>query len=132
MRRMTKGIRHGADSRWATLLLLGMLFLRALIPAGFMLAPVDGSLAFVLCEPGVLAGGHHHGGHDHAAHHHGAHTDSTCPYAQSAGPAPLPTLPVVAGGGVSGLVVSPTALAQTFLRCGPPRQESCRGPPRLA
>jgi hypothetical protein len=122
MRRITKGIRHRADSRWATLLLLGMLFLRALVPAGFMLAPVDGSLAFVLCEPGVLAGGHHHG----------AHADSTCPYAQSAGPAPLPTLPVVAGGGVSDLVVWPTALAQTFLRCGPPRQESCRGPPRLA
>jgi hypothetical protein len=132
MRTMKKGIRYAADARRATLLLLGMLLLRALVPAGFMLAPVDGSLAFVLCEPGVLAGGHTHAAHDHAAHHHGAHADSTCPFALSAGPAPLPTLPVVAGGGVSNPVVSPTALTQTFPHCGPPRQESCRGPPRLA
>jgi hypothetical protein len=131
MRTITTGVRYGADSRRATLLLLGMLLLRALVPAGFMLAPVDGSLVFVLCEPGVL-GGHHHATHDHAAHHHGAHADSSCPYAQSAGPAPLPTLPVLAGGGVSELVVSPAALTQTFLHSGPPRQESRRGPPRLA
>lgn len=128
-------MRHGANPPWATLLVLGMLFLRALVPAGFMLAPVDGSLALVLCESAVLAGEHqhhHHPGHDHAAHHEGVHGDPTCPYAQSAGPAPLPTLPVLAGAAVFDKLVLPTAFTQTLLGFGPPRQHSSRGPPHFA
>jgi hypothetical protein len=146
------------------MLVLGMLFLRALIPAGFMLASVDGALAVVLCEPDVLestvahhdaghdhAGhdhsghehaahdhtGHaHHAGHDHAgpdltAHQHGAHGDPSCPYAQSAGSAPLPTLPVVAAVGPLHRLASPPALTQTSLSFGPPRQPVSRGPPTL-
>jgi hypothetical protein len=115
------------------LLILGMLFLRALVPAGFMLAPVEGGLAIVLCEPDVLAAsGHHHFGHDHAAHHHGAHGDPTCPYAQSAGPAPLPTLPALTGGAPPlGLASLPVA-TQTRLSFGPRRQPVSRGPPLLA
>lgn len=113
------------------LLVLGMLCLRALIPAGFMLAPVDGRLAFVLCEAEGPAAGHHHSGHDHAMHHHGA-ADPTCPYAQSAGPAPLPTLPVLAGAAFLDVLISPTDYSQTLLRFGPTRQPSSRGPPRLA
>jgi hypothetical protein len=124
--------RHLKRLPWATLLVLGMLCLRALVPAGFMLAPVDGSLAFVLCDADQPAAGHHHPGHDHAMHHHGTHADPTCPYAQSAGPAPLPTLPVLAGGAVFDLLVPPSVFTQTFLSFGPTRQQSSRGPPRLA
>jgi hypothetical protein len=36
------GMQHLRNPGRATLLVLGMLFLRALVPAGFMLAPVDG------------------------------------------------------------------------------------------
>lgn len=122
-------MRRGLIPPWATLLVLGMLFLRGLVPAGFMLAPINGSLAFVLCEPEVPAVGHPHPGHDQAIHHHGAHADPTCPYAQSAGPAPLPALPVLAGGTVFDLSVLPTDFAQTFLSFGPTRQQSSRGPP---
>lgn len=115
------------------MLVLGMLFLRALIPAGFMLAPVDGSLAFVVCDAETSVGEHqhhhHHSGHDHTAHERGAHSDPTCPYAQSAGPAPLPTLPALAGGATIDLLVPPPAFTQTRLTFGPIRQQSPRGPP---
>ena len=131
-----KGMRHIKKPGRATLLVLGVLFLRALVPAGFMPAPVDGRLAFVVCDAKMPAGvhQHHHAhpGHDNAAHHEGAHSDPTCPYAQSAAPAPLPTLPVLAGGAGCDLLVPPAAVTQTFLAFGPTRQQSPRGPPLLA
>ena len=140
---MMKGIRHIKKPGWAGALVLGFLFLRALIPAGFMLAPVDGNLAFVLCDldlPGAAtpagampASNHHmHAAQDHAAHQHGAHGEPTCPYAQSSGPAPLPTLPVLAGGTTFERPRMPAAVTQTLLGFGPLRQLSSRGPPHLA
>jgi len=130
-----KGMRHIKKPGWATLLVLGMLFLRALVPAGFMLVPMDGRLAVVLCDAEMSAGGHqhhHHPGHDTAAHHDSARGDPTCPYAQSAGPAPLPTLPALAGTATVGELVAPAAVTQTLLRFGPTRQQTPRGPPPLA
>ncbi len=131
-----KGMRHIRNPGWATLLVLGLLFLRALVPAGFMLAPMGGSLAFVVCDAEMPAGEHqhhhHHPGQDHAAHHDGAHGDPACPYAQSAGPAPLPTLPVLAGAATIDQLVTPTAVTQTLLGFGPTRQQTPRGPPSLA
>jgi len=132
---------------WPTLLILGLLCLRGLVPAGFMLAPVEGHLAVVLCSleepPGAGTAGampgaamptglhHHHPQmvHDHAAHQHGPHADPTCPYAQSAGPAPLPTLPVLVGITPSERPRLPAAITQTWLGFGPLRQPSSRGPP---
>jgi hypothetical protein len=126
-----KGIQHIKKPHWAPLLVLGLLFLRALIPAGFMLAPVKGHLSYVLCDAEMSAGEHHHyhSGHDDAAHHGGAQSDPTCPYAQSAGPAPLPTLPVLAGAETFDHSVPPFAVTQTLLSFGPPRRLSSRGPP---
>jgi len=133
---------------WAALLILGLVFLRGLVPPGFMLAPVDGALAFIICDldlPVALApsvpmpAGHHHMhmahmhmAADDTAHEHGAHGDSTCPYAQSAGPAPLPTLPVLAAGTTFQQPPLPAAVTQTLLGFGPIRQPSSRGPPHLA
>jgi hypothetical protein len=79
-----KGMRHIRKPGWASLLVLGLVLLRGLVPAGFMLAPVDGHLAFVLCDadasmPAMPAGAmpashqHLHMAMDHAAHGHGAH-----------------------------------------------------------
>ncbi len=131
-----KGMRRIMKPGWATLLVLGLLFLRALIPTGFMLAPMDGSLAFVLCDAEMSAGEHqhhhHHPGLDQAAHQHDGHVDPTCPYAQSAGPAPLPTLPVLTGIATIDLLVPPLAFTQTLLTSGPPRQQTPRGPPHFA
>ena len=140
---MMKGMRHIKKPGWATLLILGVAFLRGLVPAGFMLAPVDGNLAIVLCaldqpvaalQGGAMPAGHHHmhGAEDHAAHPHGAHGDPTCPYAQSGGPAPLPTLPVLAAGTLFEHPRLPAAVTQTLLSFGPIRQPSSRGPPPLA
>jgi hypothetical protein len=128
------GSRQREHPTWATLIVLGVLLLRGLIPAGFMLAPVEGSLAVVLCDMQMSAGDERHvAGHDHgAAHHHGAGGDPTCPYAQSAGPAPLSTLPVLAGGAIPDQLVAPAAFTQTLPTCGPVRRQSPRGPPRLA
>jgi hypothetical protein len=120
------------------MIVLAVLCLRAFVPAGFMLAPVDGRVSFVLCDPAVLAASHGmhttHGpaSHEHAAHHHGSHIDPNCPYAQSAGPAPLQTLPTLAGDLISIGLELPTEFAQIFIQFGPTRQQFPRGPPQLA
>jgi hypothetical protein len=106
-----------------------VLALRALIPAGFMAASVDGAWQIVLCRPEVMAGGHHH--------HHGQRSgvavgDPTCPYAQSAGPALMPTLPELPASASMHGAAQPQAMTQTRLTFGPPRQQTPRGPPLLA
>jgi hypothetical protein len=103
--------------------LLGLLCLRALIPAGFMLAPIDGRLHIVLCDSNV---------HGPLHHHHGAHADPTCPYAQSSGPAPLPAFPSVVSAPFGYVAPASFELAQTVTPFGPTRQQSPRGPPNLA
>jgi hypothetical protein len=138
-----KGMRHIKRPGWASLLVLGLVLLRGLVPAGFMLAPVDGRLAFILCDAdasmpampaGAMPASHDpmHMAMDHAAHGHGAHGDPTCPYAQSGGPAPLPTLPVLAGDTTFERPRLPADITQTLLGFGPIRQPSSRGPPQLA
>ncbi len=120
---------------WATLVLLGLVLLRALVPAGFMLAPVDGRFAVVLCDGNMAAGGHqqhhHHRVRDDGGHHNGVHEDPTCPYAQSAGPAPLPTLPMFAGVAPASPLLALVSFTQTLLRFGPTRQQTPRGPPAV-
>jgi len=142
MRARASRLRYGGGRHWAAPFVLTMLCLRAFIPAGFMLAPVDGQFAIVLCDtdaPGGAQSSHTHSsytqghhGHDHAAGHHHAQTDPSCPYAQSSGPAPLPALPVLAAVHVATLSALPIQAAQTHPRFGPTRQQSPRGPPRLA
>jgi hypothetical protein len=140
MRLRVSRLRYGGARHWAAPFVLAMLCVRAFVPAGFMLVPLDGQLAVVLCDtdaPGALQGHHprdtqgHHA-HDHAAGHHHAQTDPTCPYAQSSGPAPLPVLPALAAVQIATLSVQPIQVAQTHSRFGPTRQQSQRGPPRLA
>jgi hypothetical protein len=117
--------------RWAAPWVLAMLCLRALIPAGFMLVPVEGQVAIVLCETNAARLASQPVGHDHASHHH-TEVDRSCPYAQSSGPAPLPTLPILGPQRVALAALSPIEIAQTHLQPGPHRQQSSRGPPRLA
>ena len=112
---------------------LPVLLLRASIPAGFMAASVEGTLQIVLCQPGLMAGGHHH------PHHHrdsqspaSIEVDPTCPYAQSAGPALMPTLPVLPATADMHRLEPPAATTQRQLEYGPTRQQSPRGPPTPA
>jgi hypothetical protein len=87
-----------------------------------------------LCDAEMSAGAHllhhhHHPGADQAAHHEGRHGDPTCPYAQSAGSAPLPTLPILTGGAEFAFFIPPAAVTQAFSPSGPIRKQSSRGPP---
>lgn len=127
-RTATNRPRDAGQRRWTTLLLI-VLALRALVPAGFMLAPVDGQPAIVLCDTDAPGAPHQHAGHHHAGH---AHLDPTCPYAQSAGPAPLPALPVLTGAPAVTADALPTPTAQVHARFGPSRQQSPRAPPASA
>jgi anti-sigma factor RsiW len=134
MRKRMLGMRR-ETARRTTLVVLGLLFLRALVPAGFMLAPVDGTLALVLCDAAATAEAHqhhHHPGHAGTVQLGGMHGDPGCPYALSGGAAPLPTLPVLAGASIPGSIDPFRVCTQTLLRFGPIRRQSPRGPPRLA
>jgi len=124
---------NGGVRDWAAPFVLAMLCLRALVPAGFMLAPVEGRLDVVLCDSDAPGGaGHHHGGHDSSGHHPHTLIDPTCPYAQSAGPAPLPVLPVLHAPPLADRLASPAGVGQIYSQFGPSRHESPRAPPHLA
>lgn len=71
---------------WAAPFVLAMLVLRSLVPAGFMLAPVDGGLAVVLCDADATAAMYGHTGHDMsgAAHDMFGHDMSTTAHDMSA------------------------------------------------
>ena len=108
-----------------------LLALRALVPAGFMASATDAGFQLVFCDGATTAApmaGHHH------AHHHpqGGSADPACPYAQSSGPAPLPSLPIVATDVRFAPVVERVTIASVVVAQGPPRQQSPRGPPDLA
>jgi len=102
------------------------LLFRALIPVGFMLEPVAGRAELVLCGSGAP------NAYNHTAHHQHSHADRTCPYAQSAGPAPLPSLAVLAAVPLEPAFDPPVQVQQTHARFGPTRQNPPRAPPRLA
>jgi len=131
MRRTSYRRRSRSARHWAAPFVLAMLGLRAFVPAGFMLAPVEGRLAVVLCDSDAQRTAQHHGGHDHSGHHH-THPDPTCPYAQSAGPAPLPALPSLGATPLAGSRELPAQGAQTYSRFGPERHLPPRAPPYLA
>jgi len=105
---------------------------RALVPVGFMLEPVDGWPEIVLCAPDAPSTVHNQDSQDYAGHHRHPHADPTCPYAQSAGAAPWPSLAVLPAVPLAPLFVLPARLLQTHAHFGPTRQQSPRGPPRLA
>jgi len=129
MRQRTNRTQRGGVRRFGTLFVLAMLGLRALIPAGFMLAPQDGRLAVVLCDSDAPGAAHRHDGHHHPGH---THSDPTCPYAQSAGPAPLPEFPALAAAPIATVLLLPAQVSQTFVQFGPSRHQSPRAPPQLA
>jgi Protein of unknown function (DUF2946) len=131
MRRRTKQLQYRGARHWAAPFVLVMLCLRALVPAGFMLAPIDGRLDVVLCDADATAALHRHGHHDHSGQHH-TQLDPTCPYAQSAGPAPLPVLPVLVSAPITFVRARPVRVAQTQAQFGPARLQFPRGPPRFA
>ena len=129
MKRRANRSRLCGVRRWAAPFVLVMLCLRALVPAGFMLAPLNGRLAVVLCDSMAAPGGaHEHVGHHHPGH---AHLDPTCPFAQSSGPAPLPAMIDHTDARWVPQRVTPL-LEQSLVLAEPPaRYTAPRGPPPL-
>jgi hypothetical protein len=97
-----------------------------------MAASVDGTWQIVLCQPEMLAAGHHHHHHANSQDPAPLDLDPTCPYAQSAGPALMPSLPPLPAAVAMHALKEPAASTQTQLSFGPPRQQFPRGPPTLA
>src|SRR4029077_107778 len=131
MRGRTLPLRNG-PRHWAAPWVLAMLGLRALIPAGFMLAPLEGHFAVVLCDAAAHGAAHHSSSHEHPGHHSHTQIDPTCPYAQSAAPAPLPVLPGLGPQLIVPARAVPVQVAQTHAQSGPSRHQTPRGPPHLA
>jgi hypothetical protein len=116
------GVRH-----WIGALAIVLLFARALIPAGFMLCALNGDTRLVLCSAAVADP---YGLPDS---HHGSTigSDSSCPFAVTAGGAPPPAAihfaisrsdpPLIRVRAPSCVSVPP-----------PPRYLAPRGPPSLA
>jgi hypothetical protein len=109
------------------------LALRALIPTGFMLAPVDGHAQIVMCPAGLHQAGHAHHAGAAAGHAAGsAHAADQCPFALAGGP------------GLTGaasdlsdphffLLQPPRTVAFASVAISPPlRHHAPRGPPALA
>lgn len=121
-------LRHRRRERF-TLLVLALLCVRTLIPAGFMAAPVEGRWELVVCGtalPGAGGPGHH----DHA--NHNQHDVPNCPFALSSAPAPLPAIVQLAPLRVETTESPPARHAQVVLSFEPARQHQPRAPPRLA
>ena len=104
-------------------MVVALVALRALVPAGFMAAPGRAGPELVFCD---TAATHHHHVREHAT------VDASCPFAQSAAPSPPPALPALAAAIVPHVFERLAASAQTALVFGPPRQQSPRGPPESA
>jgi hypothetical protein len=107
-----------------------LLAVRALVPVGFMASATEAGIQLVFCDAGAIAlqmGGHH------AHHHHaGGTTDPGCPYAQSSGPAPLPSLPMLASDVRVVRIAAPVESSAVIAPQGPHREQSPRGPPFLS
>lgn len=110
---------------WLVAILLPVLVLRALVPAGFMAAATDdGGVHMQFCAHAGMHGSH--------APDPKQGADPRCPFAQSASPAPLPVLALLAPGALSAAIDRPILVARTPGSSGPPRKQTPRGPPTLA
>lgn len=108
-------------------LLLPVLALRALLPAGFMPVTDGGELRVVMCSEGMQlslagTGGDHPAGED----------SGTCPFASASFIAPLPQFVVVAATPAPGAGFISFAADDLPPSTGPPRAAAARAPPHHA
>jgi hypothetical protein len=130
-------------------LLLPLLLLRGLVPAGFMIDASGGNLSIVMCSgsgplPSAAAldehSGHamHHAqqqGDEHAGHHgsgHDKHQGSICPFAMAGSAAPLANISSLPLGiePVRTLAAAHTVILRGL--SGPLRAQQSRAPPTLS
>jgi hypothetical protein len=109
------------------------LALRALIPTGFMLAPVDGHAQIVICPAGLHEASHAHHAGAAAGHAAGsAHAADQCPFALAGGPGFIGAAPDLAQPYFVLLQPPPTVALASVAVPPPLRHHAPRGPPALA
>jgi hypothetical protein len=109
-------------------LLLPLMALRALLPAGYMVAADPGELRVVMCSDGLAAWGTHAlPDQQHEDGHQPAGED--CPFANATFNAPATHLLSSVAAPVPELRFASAASAQLPLATGPPRQTGARAPP---
>jgi hypothetical protein len=113
--------RHRKDLLLA--LLLPLIVLRALLPAGFMPVIEDGELRIVMCSDGLQIDT---GATDDTGPSHGG---DNCPFAHAAVNAPPVTTAVIAAGSLHLLLLYSFNSSELPLTTGPPRQHGARAPP---
>ncbi|HYM33857.1 MAG TPA: DUF2946 family protein [Steroidobacteraceae bacterium] len=116
-------------------LLLPLLALRGLVPAGYMIDATEHGLSIVVCESGIYgdllasdATKHHHGHHTSDSHR-SQHDHSICPFAIAATGAPAPsavTLATVVDVAIDRVRDTHVVIANRF---GPSRAQQSRAPP---
>lgn len=115
--------------RIAVALLLPLLALRALLPAGYMVANAAGELRIVMCSTGLAAWGAPApampGDHDKPLPDHG----DDCPFAHSSMQAPPPYLVHSADAPVPVFLFPSNPSDHIPPATGPPRQHGARAPP---
>jgi hypothetical protein len=113
-------------------LLLPLLALRALVPAGFMLDASSDGLSMVICSGGVYKTVSVDHGDQAPVTDHGQqtqHGDSICPFAVAATGAPAPSaLPMVLGA-LSAIGIVANDVAEFHSLFGPSRVQQSRAPP---
>ena len=124
--------RHIRKSIW---LLVPLLALRGLVPAGYMVDATSNGLAIVVCESGIYSAAaqlgsehHHHHGHDKDASP-GQHDHSICPFAIAAtGVSTSCSTATIAVAAVEiGRISSEFAVVDSLF--GPSRAQQSRAPP---
>ena len=101
--------------------LLPLLFLRALVPVGFMASAVDGGVRYTLC-----------GGDSPAPGKHSATSDGHCPFAQSAGGATWTVLPTLLASADALRYQMPALGSPPIGLQGPSRATGSRAPPHVS
>ncbi len=107
------------------------LFLRALVPTGWMPAPMNGAFAIELCNAAAPAQAIEHAGKAHHGSKGKSHGD--CAFAPlQAGFAAAPAASVLPAPAAAREILPQQFLARTFARGPPAPPPPARGPPALA
>ena len=130
--------RSARRSRWVSVFVVLVFALKALIPPGYMLAPVDGHARLVMCPAGIhypagmhsMAGMVHVNEVGHAEHASLAVTQ--CPFALAGGVALLAAAGAVAEPHYVTLQPARPCATASVPTTPPARYHAPRGPPSLA
>lgn len=112
-------------------LLLPLMVLRALLPAGYMPVAEDGELRIVMCSDGLVPAAAS-SADDGSTQHKLPPNAGDCPFAHAAidAPAVVVVITAVAAPVLPGLIAG--RQSNLPLATGPPRHHSARGPPALS